>query len=144
MSHHERHVITVATGPDRLARFDAAVRHFLRKETSPVFLTPEQWATSGGRYLIDAAGQRDRAVRIAVYSLVCDDALDEVAIRELHGDESTQVVLDLVETGHAVVCSLDVPDTVAARAHFQAATGRDLSGLQFVELPAAAYVGMSA
>lgn len=144
MSDPERHVITVATGPDRLARFDAAVRHFLRKETSPVFLTPEQWATSGGRYLVDAAGQPDRAVRVAVYSLVCDDALDEVAIRELHGDESTQVVLDLVETGHAVVCSLDVSDTAAARAHFQVATGRDLAGYQFVELPTPAYAGMSA
>jgi hypothetical protein len=144
MSDLEGHVITVATGPDRLARFDAAVRHFLRKGTSPVLLTPEQWATSGGRYLVDAGGQPDRAVRVAVYSLVCDEALDEVAIRELHGDESTQVALDLVETGHGVVCSLDVSDTAAARAHFQVATGRDLSGVQFVELPAPACAGMSA
>ena len=117
-------VITVATGPDRLVRFDGAVRHFLRKETVPALLTPEEWATSGGRYLIGC--------------------LDEVAIRELHGVESARVALDLVETGHAVICSLDVADTAAARAHFEAATGRDLSWFQFVELPAETYLWLSA
>jgi hypothetical protein len=137
-------VITVATGPDRLARFDGAVRHFLRKETVPPLLTPEEWATSGGRYLIDAGDQQDRAVHAEVYSLVCGGCLDEVAIRELHGAESARVAVDLVETGHAVICSLDVADTAAARAHFEAATGRDLSWFQFVELPAETYLWLSA
>ena len=144
MSDPRHNVITVATGPDRLVRFDGAVRHFLRKDRVPPLLTPEEWATSGGRYLVDAGDQQDRAVHAEVYSLVCDGCLDEVAIRELHGAESTRVVLDLVETGHPVVCSLDVPDSTAARAHFEAASGRDLSWFQFVELPAETYAWLSA
>ena len=77
-------------------------------------------------------------------NVVCDDCLDEVAIRELHGAESARVALDLVETGHAVICSLDVADTAAARAQFETATGRDLSWFQFVELPAETYLWLSA
>ena len=144
MTNPRHNVITVATGPDRLSRFDGAVRHFLRKETAPALLTPEEWATSGGRYLVDAAGQQDRAVHAEVYSLVRDGDPDEVAIRELHGIESARVAIDLVETGHAVVCSLDVADTAAARAHFESASGRDLSWFQFVELPAETYLWLSA
>jgi len=144
MTDPRHNVITVATGPDRLVRFDGAVQHFLRKEMVPPLLTPEEWGTSGGRYLVDAGEQQDRAVHAEVYSLVCDDCLDEVAIRELHGAESARVALDLVETGHAVICSLDVPDAVAARAHFETVTGRDLSWFQFVELPAQSYLWLSA
>ena len=143
MSESRYNVITVATGPDRLARFDGAVRHFLRQQEVPALLTEEEWAAGGGRYLVDAVDQPDRAVRAAVYSLVCDGELDEVAIRELHGAESAGVVLDLVETGHAVVCSLDVPDTTAARAEIETAVGRDLSWLRFEELPADSYTWLA-
>lgn len=117
--------IALSTGPDRLDAFDAAVGHFMPESGPEPTWTPAQYENARARYVIDATGRDDEEVAGVVQRLRRRSP-DEIAVREVPGPLTAAVLFEAADTGHAVVCTVNVPSTelginfFAGASHWQA------------------------
>lgn len=100
--------ITVSFGPDRDAIFDEATAHF-----------DDEWRPWLRR--LDATGRDEQEILDLLRGFI-PTGLDEVAVRN-PGPWVLDRLVTLAETGHAVVCTMDVADLDEARALLLAAVG---------------------
>lgn len=130
--------ITVAVGPDRNDRFDAATAHF-RREDEPLNLRGRSNVTEDDvrrawlRHVTGAdkdAGTLSQSLRRLTRGGMCDEA----AVRDLHGDEPLRDAWCLAETGHAVVVSMSVSDLESAAHVFMLALGPQFDHRRLVAL----------
>lgn len=106
--HFPYHAITVVFGPDRDAAFDEATAHFDDND--------KPWLRR-----LDATG-RDEQETLDLLRSFIPTGLDQVAVRN-PGPWVLDRLVTLAETGHSVVCTMDVADLDEARAHLLAAAG---------------------
>lgn len=120
--------LTLATGEDRLAVFDEAVGHFTPESGIDPAWSPAQHEDARGRYVIDATGRSDEDVMQQVQRLRRSSP-DEIAVREVPGPHTARVLFEMAQSGHALVCTVNVPtmelgvNFFAGASHWQAQPG---------------------
>lgn len=128
--------VTVVIGPDRIEQFRAVTDHFL-VHGAP--LDDDVPFAALSRRIIEPLS--DAATFDAIRSCLRLGFVDEMAFSQVPGQESAAMMVEAADTGHAVVCVLDVPDLDAARSYFAEASGRPLDHVRVVGLAESAEIG---
>lgn len=120
------HQITVAFGPDRAERFNAATAHFIHEGEN---VADRRWKNGEDRAVdirsrhVARGDKSDDEFALAILRLPLGDICDVAAIEDPSSKHALAAVFILVDTGHAAVCSMDVGSLAEAHAAIQEAVG---------------------